>query len=467
MRLTQCRIAVVPALLLLFLGCSHRADDCNYTLACVGNDAGEADAGSSGGNHATGGIGGAGGSSIAGGTTGASGGTIGAGGNTSGTGGITATGGVTSACNPACSGTKPVCNGSAKTCVECTTDGNCSGATPACNTSTNTCAQCMKDSHCSGATPVCDTAQYICVQCLSDANCSGATPACKTASDADSGTSACVQCTKDSHCSGKTPLCDTSKNVCVQCKSNADCTKPEASLCSSGTCSPCTQDTDCTHISGKTVCNTASTTNPDAGTDTDAGTNTNTCVQCTGTDYSACGQSGGKTLVCNTLTATCSTLTEHSAGLCKTCVSDAQCPLGEMCTEELFHGQSVGYFCFYKQGDTANGAPASCFTNGRPYSGVLKNAVSIDDQTADICSLRVSTCAALNEFSQTDCTATTDAGTLANDQACGFAPGVDSKCAESSTAGVYSCTTTCLSDLDCRMGVTCDTGANPPICTFQ
>jgi Flp pilus assembly CpaE family ATPase len=31
---------------------------------------------------------------------------------------------------------------------------------------------------------------------------------------------------------------------------------------------------------------------------------------------------------------------------------------------------------------------------------------------------------------------------------------------------VYSCTTTCLSDLDCRIGVTCNTGTNPPVCTF-
>jgi hypothetical protein len=133
-----------------------------------------------------------------------------------------------------------------------------------------------------------------------------------------------------------------------------------------------------------------------------------------------------------------------------------------MCVDEMFSGDSVGYFCFYKQGDTANGAPAVCGSTSRPYSGVLK-ATSIDGQTADICSLRVSTCLALNQFSQTNCTSSG----AADDQLCGFAPGVDSKCAQTSTAGVYLCTVTCLSDLDCRTGVTCNTGVNPPVCSFQ
>jgi hypothetical protein len=133
-----------------------------------------------------------------------------------------------------------------------------------------------------------------------------------------------------------------------------------------------------------------------------------------------------------------------------------------MCVEEMFNAKSVGYFCFYKQGDTAHGAPADCFTNGRPYSGVLKNAVSIDGQTADICSLVTSTCVALNQYRSTNCTSTTN---TANDQLCGFAPGVDSKCV-SFTSSTYLCTTTCLSDFDCKVGVTCNTGVNPNVCTF-
>ena len=394
------------------------------------------------------------------------------------------TGGFVSACNPTCGDTRPVCNEPAATCVECLNNGNCPATKPACNPATNTCVGCMLDSYCSAPTLACNMATYTCVQCMSSGNCAPPTPACNTTTHlcvqctkdtncpvstpaCNTATNTCVQCTGNGNCGGATPLCDTTKNTCVECLSSTDCKSPAASLCSSGTCSPCAANADCSHIAGKTVCKAGVSSDSDAGTEPgDAGTSPNECVQCTGTDYAACGQSGGKNLVCSSLTNTCSTSAEHSAGLCKPCVSDAQCPLGEMCVEEMFNGQSVGYFCFYKQGDTANGAPASCISNGRPYSGVLKSAVSIDGETADICSLRVSTCAALNQFSQANCTTSTN---TANDGACGFAPGVDSKCAESSTPGVYSCTTTCGSDLDCPLGINfkCDTGANPPVCTFQ
>ena len=105
-RLSVCELAIACA-----WACSNRANDCNYTLSCVSNDAGESGGNGDSGRTNTGGI---------------------------------STGGITSACNPACSGAKPVCNDSAKTCVECTTDGNCAGAEPACNSTTNTCVECTK-----------------------------------------------------------------------------------------------------------------------------------------------------------------------------------------------------------------------------------------------------------------------------------------------------------------------------------
>ena len=341
----SCELAIACA-----WACSNRANDCNYTLSCVSNDAGESGGNGDSGRTNTGGI---------------------------------STGGITSACNPACSGAKPVCNDSAKTCVECTTDGNCAGAEPACNSTTNTCVECTKDANCSGATPACDAASNT-----------------------------CVQCTKDGNCSGNTPFCNTTQNTCIQCRTSSDCTSASASACVAGTCTGCSADADCSHITGNTVCKL-----PPASID--AGTDTGSCVQCTGAKYSACGQSATSTpLVCDSLSNTCSTQAQASAGLCQTCVSDAQCQAGEMCVNEVFNGSSVGYFCFYKQG--ATGAPAVCGNPSRPYSGLLKNASSIDGQVADICSLRVSTCTALNQFSQTSCTSST--GT-SNDQLCGFAPG--------------------------------------------
>jgi hypothetical protein len=198
-------------------------------------------------------------------------------------------------------------------------------------------------------------------------------------------------------------------------------------------------------------------------TDNDAGPGAGTCVECTGTEYQACAGDAGTGHVCDCLKKVCSDKTEHSAGLCKPCVSDAECPLGELCVEQRFNGRSVGFFCFYKQGDTVNGAPADCTLTGRPYSGVLKNALSIDGQLADICSLVTSTCTALNQFRQTNCSSATGS---ADDLLCGSAPGVDSKCAAYGPSQ-HLCTVTCLSDLDCKTGVTCNTGVIPNICTFQ
>ena len=298
--------------------------------------------------------------------------------------------------------------------------------------------ECVASSDCKDPTkPVCDASSNTCVGCLASTDCKDVSK----------------------------PLCNTTAKTCAECLSNADCKSATASLCSGGVCSPCAANADCSHIGGKNVCKVTSASDGDAGADSGTSSSTNECVQCTGSQYSACGQSAGKNLVCNSLTNACSTFAEQSAGLCQTCVSDAQCAGGEMCVDEMFNGQSVGYFCFYKQGANVNGAPADCTLTGRPYSGVLKNSVSIDGLTADICSLATSTCTALNEFSQPTHSCASASGT-ANDQLCGFAPGVDSKC-QAYGSSQFLCTTTCGSDVDCRTGFTCNISANPPVCTFQ
>jgi hypothetical protein len=222
----------------------------------------------------------------------------------------------------------------------------------------------------------------------------------------------------------------------------AHCSTAAAARCEAGACVECEDNDDCAHIAGKGVC--------DGGS----------CVQCTGTDYAACGMDAGTPLVCDSLLRSCTTNKEGSAGLCKPCVSDAQCTAGKLCVQESFGAPAadIGYFCFWKKGDTGNGAPALC-SAGRPYVDTLVNQTSIDGTSGDICGLAVSTCQARNEFRSKDCTTSN----APDDEKCGFAHGEDSKCGQFD-AGVYRCTMTCGSDDDCPAGFACDTGANPPVC---
>lgn len=268
-----------------------------------------------------------------------------------------------------------------------------------------------------------------------DGACSTPTPVCKEATDT------CVECLAPADCTtGAEDKCDTTTNTCVECLEIADCDAPTAARCDGGACIKCESNADCSHIAGKTVC------------DTKAGE----CVECTGKDYGSCGSDMGTLLVCDTLNRTCTTHKEHAADLCKACVSDAHCKLGEACVLEKYDGQDLGYFCFWKQGDTANGAPSDCFTEAHPYAGVDLQATSIDGTVADICSLRSSTCVARNQFSSKDC----KSGGVGNNGLCGVAPPNDAKCDQVGAGANYRCTMTCLSDDDCPGVSTCNSSTD-------
>lgn len=395
-------------LLGLASACSSTSDNCLEISTCppTGGASGASGAGAGGagpGGHSGNGNGGAtGGSGPAGGNAGSN-----------------AQAGEAGAppCNDSCSGTKPVCLADTNTCVECTDNSTCASPNAACDTATNTCVECVDTSTCRAPKAVCDTATNTCVECTVSTDCKDASK----------------------------PFCDTTANQCVACLKQTDCTSPTASACNAGACTACTKDAECSDIAGKGVCN--------AGT----------CAQCTAKNSSACGSSMGTPLVCDSLAHKCTTNKQASAGLCQPCVSDAQCSAGKMCVQEQFGSpaQSVGYFCFWKQGDVADGAPADCPTQGRPYVKAVTNAVSIDGAKSDICSLRSSTCVAKNEFSSKDC----KNAAAPDDSLCGFAPTKDSKCSAFGTG--FRCTMTCGSDDDCPSSFTCNTGATPQVCNLQ
>ena len=390
--------------------CSNFAD-CVHTKTC------EPSAGSDGGSsNAGGGAGGAGTAGVM-----SNGGAAGEGGKGGGGAGLGNAGSAGAApCDGACGGATSACDSTTNTCVECVTGEDCKAPRPACDVQTNTCVECVDKGDCSGAKPACDVATNTCVECSASTDC------------------------KD----GTKPLCDTTANHCVACLKQADCTAATASACNAGVCSACTKDEECSNISGRGVC--------DAGT----------CVQCTGKKFAACGQDAGTPLVCDSLKRTCSTSKQQSSGLCETCVSDAQCSPGQMCVLDKFGtpAKDVGYFCHWKQGDPAGGAPANCSLTGRPYSDTLSAVTSIDGSISDICTLRTSTCIANNQFGSKDCTS----ASAPNDAVCGFAPGEDSKCAlYNLAASTYRCTMTCGFPEDCPSPFTCKTGASPRVCSFN
>ena len=292
---------------------------------------------------------------------------------------------------------------------------------------------------CTGDTPVCNTSTGECVQCTDADHCSGATPAC------DPSTSRCVACTDNDHCSGDTGFCDTTAHTCVQCLMNDACTDATAARCEAGQCTPCTTNDDCAHLPGNGVC--------DAGK----------CVECTGTDYAACGTDpvSETPRVCDSLSRTCSNRAERSSGLCGACVSDAECPLGQLCVLQTFGdpAQDVGYFCFWKRGDTEHGTPATCLPDGRPYARTLAETTSIDGAVGDVCGLAVSTCVARNEFRAKDCSSDTGA----NDALCGFDGPNDAKCDEVEPQ-VFRCTMRCGSSDDCPPSFACNTLVAEPYC---
>jgi len=300
----------------------------------------------------------------------------------------------------------------------------------------------LKGTDCKTPKPTCDTTTNLCVECAKSGDCKDTTkPACDTT------TETCVGCVGNTDCKDSAkPFCDTTAAQCVACLKQADCTGATASACNAGVCAACTTDAQCSNIAGKGVC--------DAGT----------CVQCTGKKFAACGQDTGTPLVCDSLNRTCTSNKQHSSGLCQTCVTDAQCKAGEMCVLDKFGSpsQDVGYFCHWKQGDTAEGAPADCTVGGQPYFGTLKNATSVDGVVNDICTLRTSTCAARNQFGSKDCLV----ASTPTDSVCGFSPTKDSKCGQVGSSSTYRCTMTCSTTDDCPQ-FACDTGASPAVCLLQ
>jgi hypothetical protein len=275
------------------------------------------------------------------------------------------------------------------------------------------------DVPCGGcAAGVCDVISGDCVECLGD--------------DA-------TTCTVDGEnaCVG---------NECVACDSSDDCTSLTAPECNgSNACVPCTGPEACEGRTGTTVCDVAGD---------------GACVECvTNAD---CGTGEG----CVPETHTCRNFVPRDASLCGDCVADEECPVGQLCIPMMYDDPATtaadpvfaGNHCLWRSDASGPGPGGACSTI-RPYVAT-RSVTSVDDVTTNVCVLAVSTCEAHEDFRDSEMPCTLDA---TGDALCGREGVPDAVC-RMLDAAANLCTVYCVSDTDCRAGVTCDTGVSPGQC---
>lgn len=333
------------------------------------------------------------------------------------------------------------CKEETGSCVQCTDDVHCEGDrdNSRCDLTTNTCKPCANDNQCPDATPLCDVDGQTarCVACLGNTGPS----TCQNPALANCDTNGdCVACTNSSQCTHlgqNLGVCNINNGRCVQCVTNDDCDSPTASQCVGNVCVECTRN-------GQTSvgCDGAQP----GGTVCDTNSNPNQCVQCTGTDFTACNG-----FVCNSTLRTCSTFAPASAEGCEPCVSDAQCLAGNKCYQQRFANTNIGLFCL------PLAVAGDCGT--RPFVGLNDTLISIDRDETAACELRQTTCPALTDMNNlVEC----DVQGVAQSSRCGFQGVDDGVCVQFATD--FLCTVPCGTTNDCP-GSNCSTSA-PFLCAL-
>ena len=96
--------------------------------------------------------------------------------------------------------------------------------------------ECTADTECSAPEPFC--IDQVCVACRTDADC-GTNESC------DTGHACGPECTVDADCSGATPVCETSSQTCVECLDDDQCDGMTPFCGDAKTCVQCTMPFDC------------------------------------------------------------------------------------------------------------------------------------------------------------------------------------------------------------------------------
>lgn len=261
----------------------------------------------------------------------------------------------------------------------------------------------------------------------------------------------CIECVDDDDCRQKENGRYCVDRHCIGCMASADCEDPLASHCDEtvGACVGCRTAADCADVSeGSTalpVCDVEG----------------RRCVQCSGTDYGACGKNAASSvaLVCDSQAASCTSLEVRSASLCDACLSDAHCADGMRCVPEVFEGKTLEHVCLWAFG--RDGAPKSCGDDdARPFSSERLAVTTIDGEQVDVCALAATTCEAKSQAVVQPC-----AGPDA-EASCGIPRLNDGLCRPRAgdPAGPYACTVPCQTSHDCEPGYACNGGEAGSFC---
>lgn len=255
--------------------------------------------------------------------------------------------------------------------------------------------------------------------------CEGTTPHCV---EVQPDVFECVQCVEGADCASG--FCSDT-HQCLECEDHGDCANPMLAQCNdAGQCVACELPNHCSgRDDGNTICAAGA------------------CVECTPGELEGCGGNACRP------DGTCSEFPTDQ-GACLPCDTDANCADGHLCIEMTFGtpAEPVGSFCLWRRDATGLAAPNGvCGLGSQPYAREIPNAMSVDDVTADVCTLATTTCPARLQY-RTGVPGCEVAGE--DDDACGVEGLNDGRCREN-TGGMPRCTYPCLNTEDCPMGSTC------------
>ncbi len=178
-------------------------------------------------------------------------------------------------------------------------------------------------------------------------------------------------------------VCDPTNGSCVECFENRHCTSEIASTCIDHRCKPCTENADCSHISGLSACRSK-------------GTSSASCVQCTPEAEEACGE-----FSCDAKTNRCTSTKRGTRTTCQSCVADSECVLDHRCIVMNFKGALLSGFCL----------PSAMGTCPSPYPVTIKRPSLSGYPSSNYCAIneQITTCSALFDIGKA-CSTSDDCG---------------------------------------------------------